>query len=108
MLNYFLFEEKNSTTNLAHTVRRILTDLISSLLCVYPIKTPCNTTSPKLPPTTGLSEFWTEIFPPSETTEFYIDLAFYNFILKYFVLIELKTNKITHQDIGQLDMYVRM
>jgi len=44
----------------------------------------------------------------TETTEFYIDLVFYNFILKCFVLIELKTDKITHQDIGQLDMYVRM
>jgi hypothetical protein len=44
----------------------------------------------------------------TETAEFYIDLVFYNFILKCFVLIELKTNKITHQDIGQLDMYVRM
>jgi hypothetical protein len=44
----------------------------------------------------------------TETSEFYIDLVFYNFILKCFVLIELKTNKMTHQDIGQLDMYVRM
>jgi predicted nuclease of restriction endonuclease-like (RecB) superfamily len=44
----------------------------------------------------------------TETAEFYIDLVFYNYILKCFVLIELKTNKITHQDIGQLDMYVRM
>jgi predicted nuclease of restriction endonuclease-like (RecB) superfamily len=44
----------------------------------------------------------------TETTEFYIDLVFYNYILKCFVLIELKTDKITHQDIGQLDMYVRM
>jgi predicted nuclease of restriction endonuclease-like (RecB) superfamily len=44
----------------------------------------------------------------TETAEFYIDLVFYNFILKCFVLLELKTNKITHQDIGQLDMYVRM
>ncbi|MCL2481642.1 MAG: PDDEXK nuclease domain-containing protein [Spirochaetaceae bacterium] len=44
----------------------------------------------------------------TETSEFYIDLVFYNFILKCFVVIELKTNKITHQDIGQLDMYVRM
>ncbi len=33
---------------------------------------------------------------------------FYNYILKCFVIVELKTNKITHQDIGQLDMYVRM
>jgi len=44
----------------------------------------------------------------TETSEFYIDLVFYNFILKCFVIIELKTTKITHQDIGQLDMYVRM
>jgi predicted nuclease of restriction endonuclease-like (RecB) superfamily len=44
----------------------------------------------------------------TDTSEFYIDLVFYNVILKCYVLIELKTNKITHQDIGQLDMYVRM
>ena len=44
----------------------------------------------------------------TETTDFFIDLVFYNFILKCFVIIELKTDKITHQDIGQLDMYVRM
>ena len=44
----------------------------------------------------------------TETQDFYIDLVFYNYILKCFVIIELKTDKITHQDIGQLDMYVRM
>lgn len=44
----------------------------------------------------------------TETSDFYIDLVFYNYILKCFVVVELKTNKITHQDIGQLDMYVRM
>ena len=44
----------------------------------------------------------------TETQDFYIDLVFYNYILKCFVLIELKTQKIMHQDIGQLDMYVRM
>lgn len=44
----------------------------------------------------------------TETSDFYIDLVFYNYMLKCFVIIELKTNKITHQDIGQLDMYVRM
>jgi predicted nuclease of restriction endonuclease-like (RecB) superfamily len=44
----------------------------------------------------------------TETSDFFIDLVFYNYILKCFVIIELKTNKITHQDIGQLDMYVRM
>jgi predicted nuclease of restriction endonuclease-like (RecB) superfamily len=44
----------------------------------------------------------------TESADFYIDLVFYNFILKCFVIIELKTHKISHQDIGQLDMYVRM
>lgn len=39
---------------------------------------------------------------------FYIDLVFYNYILKCFLLIDLKTTKLTHQDIGQMDMYVRM
>jgi predicted nuclease of restriction endonuclease-like (RecB) superfamily len=38
---------------------------------------------------------------------FYIDLVFYNYILKCFVLIDLKTGKLTHQDIGQIDFYVR-
>ena len=38
----------------------------------------------------------------------YIDLVFYNYILKCFVLIDLKIGKITHQDVGQMDMYVRM
>ena len=38
----------------------------------------------------------------------YIDLVFYNFILKCFVLIDLKLGELTHQDIGQMDMYVRM
>jgi predicted nuclease of restriction endonuclease-like (RecB) superfamily len=44
----------------------------------------------------------------TETAHFYIDLVFYNYILKCFVIIDLKTSKITHQDVGQLDMYVRM
>ncbi|MBC7424801.1 MAG: DUF1016 family protein, partial [Ferruginibacter sp.] len=44
----------------------------------------------------------------TDSADFYIDLVFYNYILKCFVIIELKTNKLTHQDIGQLDMYVRM
>jgi predicted nuclease of restriction endonuclease-like (RecB) superfamily len=38
---------------------------------------------------------------------YYIDLVFYNYILKCFVLIDLKTGKLTHQDIGQMDFYVR-
>ena len=40
--------------------------------------------------------------------DFYIDLVFYNFHLKCFVLIDLKMGKLTHQDVGQMDMYVRM
>jgi predicted nuclease of restriction endonuclease-like (RecB) superfamily len=38
---------------------------------------------------------------------FYADLVFYNYILKCFLIIDLKTKKLTHQDIGQMDMYVR-
>ena len=44
----------------------------------------------------------------TEKEDYYIDLVFYNFILKCFVLIDLKIEKITHQDVGQMDMYVRM
>ena len=44
----------------------------------------------------------------TETSEFYIDLVFYNYLLKCFVLIDLKTGNLTHQDIGQMDMYVRL
>ena len=39
---------------------------------------------------------------------FYIDLVFYNYILKCFVLIDLKTTKLSYQDIGQMDSYVRI
>ncbi len=44
----------------------------------------------------------------TEKEDYYIDLVFYNYILKCFVLIDLKTSKITHQDVGQMDMYIRM
>ena len=44
----------------------------------------------------------------TETEHFYIDLFFYNYILKCFVIIDLKTTKLSHADIGQMDMYVRM
>ncbi len=44
----------------------------------------------------------------TESKDFYIDLVFYNYLLKCFVLIDLKTDQLTHQDIGQMDMYVRM
>jgi len=44
----------------------------------------------------------------TEKEDYYIDLVFYNYILKCYVLIDLKTTKVTHQDVGQMDMYVRM
>ncbi len=44
----------------------------------------------------------------TETGDYYIDLVFYNIELKCYVLIDLKMGKITHQDVGQMDMYVRM
>lgn len=40
--------------------------------------------------------------------DFYIDLVFYNYILKCFFLVDLKTTQISHQDVGQMDMYIRM
>ena len=44
----------------------------------------------------------------TELSHYYIDLVFYNYILKCFVLIDLKIGKLTYQDIGQMDMYVKM
>lgn len=44
----------------------------------------------------------------TETEDYYIDLVFYNIELKCYVLIDLKMGRITHQDVGQIDMYVRM
>lgn len=44
----------------------------------------------------------------TDTSDFFIDLVFYNFYLKCFVLIDLKTDSLTHAAIGQMDMYVRM
>jgi len=44
----------------------------------------------------------------TETKDFYVDLVFYNYLLKCFVLIDLKAGELTHQDIGQMDMYVRL
>ena len=44
----------------------------------------------------------------TETKDFYLDLVFYNYLLKCFVLFDLKTEELTHQDIGQMDMYVRL
>jgi predicted nuclease of restriction endonuclease-like (RecB) superfamily len=44
----------------------------------------------------------------TDTSDFYIDLVFYNFFLKRSVLIDLRTDKLTHAAIGQMDMYVQM
>ena len=44
----------------------------------------------------------------TETSDFFIDLVFYNYLLKCFVVIDIKAGKLAHKDIGQLDMYVRM
>lgn len=44
----------------------------------------------------------------TDTSDFFIDLVFYNYILKCFVIIDLKTGNLNHEDIGQIDMYVRM
>jgi len=43
-----------------------------------------------------------------EEQDFYIDLVFYNFKLKCFLLIDLKLGKLSHQDVGQMDTYVRV
>lgn len=44
----------------------------------------------------------------TEKRDYFVDLVFYNYLLKCFVLIDLKTTPISHQDVGQMDMYVRM
>ena len=44
----------------------------------------------------------------TELSDFYIDLVFYNSLLKCYFLIDLKVGRVTHQDVGQMDMYRRM
>lgn len=44
----------------------------------------------------------------TEEDDYYIDLVFYNYILKCFILIDLKTTKVSYQDVGQMDMYLKM
>lgn len=44
----------------------------------------------------------------TESQHFFIDLVFYNYLLKCFVLIDLKIGRLEHQDVGQMDMYLRM
>ncbi len=56
----------------------------------------------------GFSFVGRQVRISTETSHFYIDLVFYNYLLKCFVLIDLKAEKLTHQDIGQMDMYIRL
>lgn len=56
----------------------------------------------------GFSFVERQMHVKTETQDFYIDLVFYNYILKCFVLVDLKQGSLKHQDIGQMDMYVRM
>ncbi len=56
----------------------------------------------------GFSFVGRQVRISTETSHFYIDLVFYNYLLKCFVLIDLKVEKLTHQDIGQMDMYIRL
>lgn len=44
----------------------------------------------------------------TEDDDYYIDLVFYNYMLKCFVLIDLKTRKISYEDVGQMDMYLKL
>ncbi|MBP5205740.1 MAG: DUF1016 family protein, partial [Bacteroidales bacterium] len=44
----------------------------------------------------------------TEDDDYYIDLVLYNYILKCFVLIDLKTTKVSYQDVGQMDMYLKI
>jgi len=56
----------------------------------------------------GFSFVGRQMHISTETSHFYIDLVFYHYLLKCFVVIDLKTRKLSHADIGQIDMYVRM
>jgi len=56
----------------------------------------------------GFSFVGRQVRVSAETSHFYIDLVFYNYLLKCFVLLDLKVDKLTHQDVGQMDMYIRM
>jgi len=56
----------------------------------------------------GFSFVGRQVRISTETSHFYVDLVFYNFLLKCFVLIDLKVDKLSHQDVGQMDMYIRL
>ena len=44
----------------------------------------------------------------TEDNDYYIDLVFYNYLLKCFVLVDLKTTKVSYEDVGQMDMYLKL
>ena len=44
----------------------------------------------------------------TEDDDYYIDLVFYNYLLKFFVLVDLKTTKVSYEDVGQMDMYLKL
>ena len=56
----------------------------------------------------GFAFMYEQYHIKTDAGDYFVDLVFYNVILKCYFLIDLKTKKITHQDVGQLDMYVRM
>ena len=56
----------------------------------------------------GFAFMFEQYHVKTDVGDFFIDLVFYNVVLKCYVLIDLKTQKVTHQDVGQMDMYVRM
>ncbi len=56
----------------------------------------------------GFAFMYEQYHVKTDAGDFFIDLVFYNVILKCYTLIDLKTQKISHQDVGQMDMYVRM
>lgn len=56
----------------------------------------------------GFAFMYEQYHVATDVGDFFIDLVFYNVVLKCYVLIDLKTKKVTHQDVGQMDMYVRM
>ena len=56
----------------------------------------------------GFAFMYEQYHIKTDAGDFFIDLVFYNVVLKCYVLIDLKTKKVTHQDVGQMDMYVRM
>lgn len=92
----YVFEFLNLTEPASTNERTLETALINHLQCFL------------LELGKGFSFVGRQFRISTETSHFYIDLVFYNYILKCFVLFDLKTSKLKHQDIGQMDMYIRM